>query len=158
MEVNSIAVFIVLWDSSSGELCAPCAHSGEAPWLCISFLHRGMESSWQMLFSYRFRWEIWTSSWAECSMTPKVSSPSLWRHRLVWVSVPPLWHWLFWSSSSYTGKKFWHCMRPLSSSQCFSVDMTKRVHFGPKQDYSFLYFVPNFEPLAVLDVGGMLPC
>lgn len=49
-------------------------------------------------------------------------------------------------------------MRPLSSSQCFSVDMTKRVHFGPKQDYSFLYFVPNFEPLAVLDVGGMLPC
>lgn len=49
-------------------------------------------------------------------------------------------------------------MRPLSSSQCFSVDVTERVHLGPKQGYSFLYFVPNSEPLVVLDVRGVLHC
>lgn len=89
------------------ESCMPPVPILEKP--CGFAFHCCTEfTSWHML-SYRYRWETWTSYWDGYSMTQKASSPSRWRHRLVWVLVHPLWHWLFWSSSSYTGKKLWHC-------------------------------------------------
>lgn len=93
--------------SLTGELYTTRNHDGEATSLLFSAALSLYNST---CFLHRCRWETWTSSWAECSMTQKASSPSHWRRRSVWVLEHPLWHWLFWSLSSYTGERLWHCM------------------------------------------------